>query len=115
MLEYYQVRVKLNMFCFELIYFASSVLTKLAMAIMILRLSATKLYAYIIWGNMIVLAVNAGVCVIVLFASCSPIQTLWNPKMYVSHLTFALCELTSSEGVLVVSRTAGSSSVILDP
>ncbi|KAI1770060.1 hypothetical protein F4818DRAFT_434311 [Hypoxylon cercidicola] len=81
MLEYYQVRVKLNMFCFELIYFASSVLTKLAMAIMILRLSATKFYVYIIWGNMAVLAVNALVCVVILFASCSPIQTLWNPKM----------------------------------
>ncbi|XXH02504.1 hypothetical protein Hte_008880 [Hypoxylon texense] len=81
MLVYYQVRVKSYMFCFELIYFASSVLTKLAMAVMILRLSATKVYAYIIWGNMAVLAINALVCLVILFASCSPIQALWNEKL----------------------------------
>ena len=90
MLVYYQVRVKNNMFYFELIYFASSVLTKLAMAVMILRLSSTRVYAYIIWGNMAVLAVNAFVCLVIMFASCSPIPALWNEKLYVPWLV-SLC------------------------
>lgn len=81
MLLYYQVRVKEYMFYFEMIYFASSVLTKLAMAIMILRLSSTKMYAYIIWGNMIVLGINATVCLIIMFVSCSPIPALWNEAL----------------------------------
>ncbi|KAK4031429.1 hypothetical protein C8A01DRAFT_21340 [Parachaetomium inaequale] len=81
MLLYYQVRVKEYMFYFEMIYFASSVLTKLAMALMILRLSATKFYAYIIWGNMAVLSVNALVCLVIMFVSCSPIPALWNEKL----------------------------------
>lgn len=84
MLEYYQVRVKRYMFFFELIYFASSVLTKLAMAIMILRLSSKKKYSLIIWGNMLVLAINATVCLIIMFASCSPVSALWNEKLYVA-------------------------------
>ena len=93
MLIYYQVRVKNYMFCFELIYFASSVLTKLAMAIMILRLSSTKTYAYIIWGNMAVLGVTATVCLVVMFASCTPIPALWNEKLY---FTASRCSPLSS-------------------
>ncbi|OAA66559.1 hypothetical protein SPI_01135 [Niveomyces insectorum RCEF 264] len=81
MLVYYQVRVKMYMFCFELIYFASSVMTKLAVAVMILRLSPRRLYAYIIWGNMAVLGANALVCLVIFFASCSPVPTLWNPQL----------------------------------
>ncbi|TQN74153.1 hypothetical protein CSHISOI_01292 [Colletotrichum shisoi] len=46
------------MFYFDVIYFASSILTKLAMAVMILRLSSTRFYAYIIWGNVAVLGTN---------------------------------------------------------
>lgn len=81
---YYRARVKEYMFYFELIYFASSVMTKLALAIMIIRLSSTKIYARIIWGAMIVLAVNAFVCLVVMFSSCSPIPALWNEALYVS-------------------------------
>ncbi|KAH8900722.1 hypothetical protein GQ53DRAFT_863358 [Thozetella sp. PMI_491] len=81
MLLYYQVRVKEYMFYFEMIYFASSVLTKLAMAIMIIRLSSAKKYAYIIWGNMAVLGINAFVCLLIMFISCSPIPALWNEKL----------------------------------
>ncbi|KAL7931821.1 hypothetical protein V8C35DRAFT_308662 [Trichoderma chlorosporum] len=81
MLIYYQVRVKSYMFMFEIIYFASSVLTKLAMAIMILRLTSTKRYAYIIWGNMALLGVNAAVCLVIMFVSCTPIAALWNEQI----------------------------------
>lgn len=81
MLIYYQVRVKGYMFIFEMVYFASSVLTKLAMAIMILRLTSTRHYAYIIWGNMALLGVNATVCLIIMFVSCSPLPALWNEKL----------------------------------
>ena len=69
------------MFYFEIIYFASSVLTKLAMAIMIIRLTATPIYHRIIWGNMVVLAINATVCLIIMFVSCDPIPALWNEKL----------------------------------
>lgn len=87
MLIYYQVRVKSYMFLFEMIYFASSILTKLAMAIMILRLSSTRTYVYIIWGNIALLSVNALVCLIIMFASCSPLPALWNEKLYVGYTT----------------------------
>lgn len=80
-LIYRRVIVKEYMFYFEMIYFASSVLTKLAMAIMIIRLSSTKIYHQIIWGNMIVLGINAMVCLIVMFVSCDPIPALWNEKL----------------------------------
>ncbi|WQF75125.1 hypothetical protein CDEST_00139 [Colletotrichum destructivum] len=81
MLSYYQIRVKEDMFYFEVIYFASSILTKLAMAVMILRLSSTRVYAYIIWGNMAVLGTNGLICMVIMFVSCSPIPALWNEKL----------------------------------
>ncbi|CCF40153.1 integral membrane protein [Colletotrichum higginsianum] len=81
MLAYYQIRVKEDMFYFEVIYFASSILTKLAMAVMILRLSSTRVYAYIIWGNMVVLGTNGFICMVIMFVSCSPIPALWNEKL----------------------------------
>ncbi|OLN87616.1 hypothetical protein CCHL11_05645, partial [Colletotrichum chlorophyti] len=82
MLPFYQVRVKEYMFYFEIIYFASSVLTKLAMAVMIIRFSsATRIYAYIIWGNMAVLGANALGCLIIMFVSCSPLAAVWNEKL----------------------------------
>ncbi|TDZ99580.1 hypothetical protein C8034_v000054 [Colletotrichum sidae] len=81
-IQYYQVRVKEYMFYFEIIYFASSVLTKLAMAIMIVRLcSSTKIYTHIIVVNMAVLGLNALVCLIIMFVSCSPLPAMWNEKL----------------------------------
>ncbi|KAK2026765.1 integral membrane protein [Colletotrichum zoysiae] len=80
-LVYYQIKVKEEMFWSEVLYFASTVLTKLSMAIMIVRLSTTRVYAYIIWGNMAVVAVNMTVCMVILLASCSPIPALWNEKL----------------------------------
>lgn len=111
MLPYYQIRVKEYMFYFEMIYFASSVITKLAMAIMILRLSATRRYTYIIWGNMAVLSVNAFVCLVIMFVSCSPIPALWNEKLYVVIPLIFIYVLadTQYQVVIVVSKMAGSS------
>ncbi|KAK6207717.1 integral membrane protein [Colletotrichum tabaci] len=75
------IRVKEDMFYFEVIYFASSMLTKLAMAVMILRLSSTRVYSYIIWGNMAVLGTNGFICMVIMFVSCSPLPALWNEKL----------------------------------
>ncbi|KAL7941246.1 hypothetical protein V8C42DRAFT_360881 [Trichoderma barbatum] len=83
MLVYYQVRVKSYMFLFEMIYFASSILTKLAMAIMILRPNLTRQYTHKIWGNIALLSANVLVCLITMFASCSPLSALWNEKLHV--------------------------------
>ncbi|KAG9251087.1 uncharacterized protein F5Z01DRAFT_331881 [Emericellopsis atlantica] len=80
-LKYYQVICKEYMFYFEMIYFGSSVLTKLSMAIMIVRLSSTTFFTRIIWGNMVVLGINAAVCLIIMFVSCSPIPAMWNPDL----------------------------------
>ncbi|KAK2001709.1 integral membrane protein [Colletotrichum falcatum] len=80
-LVYYQISVKQDMFWSEVVYFTSTVMTKLSMAIMIVRLSTTKVYAYIIWGNMAVLGVNLTVCMAVWLASCTPIPALWNEKL----------------------------------
>ncbi|GKT96869.1 integral membrane protein [Colletotrichum tofieldiae] len=80
-LIYYQIKVKEDMFYFEVIYFASSVLTKLAMAIMIVRLSSTRVYSYIIWGNMAVLGINTTVCMVIMLVGCHPIPALWNEKL----------------------------------
>ncbi|KAK1978106.1 integral membrane protein [Colletotrichum cereale] len=80
-LIYYQIKVKEDMFWSEVHYFASTVLTKLSMAIMIVRLSTTRVYAYIIWGNMAVLGINMTICMIVLLMSCYPIPALWNKEL----------------------------------
>jgi hypothetical protein len=110
MLVYYQVIVKEYMFYFEMIYFASSVLTKFAMAIMILRLSSRKIYSYIIWGNMVVLAINAAVCLVIMFVSCSPIPALWNEKLCVVPSPLlssphSMCQLTASMKWLLSYQT----------
>ncbi|TDZ36588.1 hypothetical protein CTRI78_v011269 [Colletotrichum trifolii] len=82
MLPYYQVKVKEYMFYFEIMYFASSVLTKFAMAIMIIRLcSSIKIYTCVILVNVAVLGVNAVVCMIIIFVSCSPLPAMWNEKL----------------------------------
>ncbi|KAK2006178.1 integral membrane protein [Colletotrichum eremochloae] len=80
-LTYYQIKVKEIMFWSEVLYFASTVLTKLSLSIMIVRLSATKIYAYILWTNMAVLGATMIVCMGVLLASCDPIDALWNEKL----------------------------------
>ncbi|OHW95423.1 integral membrane protein [Colletotrichum incanum] len=80
-LIYYQIKVKEDMFWSEVQYFASTVLTKLSMAIMIVRLSTTRVYAYIIWGNMTVLGINMTICMVVLLMSCYPIPALWNERL----------------------------------
>ncbi|KDN60022.1 putative integral membrane protein [Colletotrichum sublineola] len=95
-LPYYQIKVKQVMFSSEVPYFASTVLTKISLSIMIVRLSATKIYAYILWTNMGVLVATMIVCMIVLLTSCEPVPALWNEKlgfcrnpngwMYVSHV-----------------------------
>ncbi|GJC96140.1 integral membrane protein [Colletotrichum higginsianum] len=86
MLAYYQIRVKEDMFYFEVIYFASSILTKLAMAVMILRLSSTRVYAYIIWGNMVVLGTNGFICMVIMFG--------WMLVSYAGSVVLAMVDWT---------------------
>lgn len=80
-LEYYHARVKKNMIIFELIYFGSSIATKFSMALMILRLSTRRQYAYTIWGSMVVMAVVGAGCVGVMFGNCKPFISTWNEKL----------------------------------
>ncbi|KAK2059299.1 integral membrane protein [Colletotrichum caudatum] len=80
-LAYYQIKGKEYMFLFEVPYFASTVLTKISLAIMIVRLSTTKVYAYIVWGSIAVLGINMATCMVVLLVSCHPIAALWNGKL----------------------------------
>ncbi|KAK1992479.1 integral membrane protein [Colletotrichum falcatum] len=80
-LAYYQIKVKEYMFWSEVPYFASTILTKISMAIMIMRLSTTRVYAFIIWGSITVLGVIMVVCMGVLLGSCQPIPALWNENL----------------------------------
>ncbi|KAK2061362.1 integral membrane protein [Colletotrichum caudatum] len=80
-LAYYRIRVKEYMFWSEVPYFASTIVTKISMAIMIMRLSTTKVYAFIIWGSVTVLGAIMVVCMVVLLVSCDPIPALWNEKL----------------------------------
>ncbi|EFQ33080.1 integral membrane protein [Colletotrichum graminicola] len=80
-LVYYQIKVKEDMFWCEVVYFTSTVMTKLSMSIMIVRLSTTRIYAYIIWGSMALLAVNLIVCMAIWLGSCSPVPALWNENL----------------------------------
>ncbi|KAK2013429.1 integral membrane protein [Colletotrichum eremochloae] len=80
-LVYYQIKVKEYMFWSEVVYFPSTVLTKLALSVMIVRLSTTRVYAYIIWGNMGLLAINLIVCLGIWLAACTPVAALWNENL----------------------------------
>ncbi|KAK1574052.1 uncharacterized protein LY79DRAFT_593537 [Colletotrichum navitas] len=80
-LVYYRIKLKEYMFWCEVAYFISTVMTKLSVSIMIVRLSTTQVYAYIIWGSMTVLAINLLVCMAIWLGSCSPVPALWNENL----------------------------------
>ncbi|KAH7035922.1 uncharacterized protein B0I36DRAFT_406662 [Microdochium trichocladiopsis] len=84
-LELYQARTKENMVYFELIYFGASLMTKLSMALMILRLSTEKKYSYIIWGSLAMMGAIAVGCLGVMFGNCQPFQATWNEKLGHCH------------------------------
>lgn len=77
----YQTRTKENMLYFELIYFGASLLTKLSMALMILRLTTEKKYSYIIWGSLGIMGVIGAGAFGVMFGNCQPFQATWNEKL----------------------------------
>ncbi|KAK8087330.1 hypothetical protein PG994_002304 [Apiospora phragmitis] len=80
-LELRKIVVKEYMVYFELVYFACSISTKLAMAVMIMRLGTKRKYLWTLWGTIVVLLASSMVCLGVVFASCTPFPATWNPYL----------------------------------
>ncbi|EKJ75857.1 hypothetical protein FPSE_04037 [Fusarium pseudograminearum CS3096] len=64
---------------YELIYYASSTITKFAIAVTILYICVERRYKYIMYGIMCIMTVTAVICVVWFFVNCVPFQTYWNP------------------------------------
>jgi hypothetical protein len=64
---------------YELIYYASSTITKFAIAVTILYICVERRYKYIMYGIMGIMAVTAAICVVWFFVNCVPFQGYWNP------------------------------------
>ena len=81
MREFLEVRGVEYLILYELTYYASSSLTKFAIAVTILHICVEKRYVYIMYGLMGVLIATNGICLIWLFVNCVPFATYWNPKL----------------------------------
>lgn len=64
---------------YELIYYASSTITKFAIAVTILYICVERRYKYLMYGIMGIMTITAVVCVVWFFVNCVPFQTYWNP------------------------------------
>ncbi|KAH7244931.1 hypothetical protein B0J15DRAFT_402834, partial [Fusarium solani] len=81
MREFLEVRGMEYLILYELTYYASSSLTKVAIAVTILHICVEKRYVYIMYGLMGVMIATNGICLIWLFINCVPFATYWNPKL----------------------------------
>ncbi|KAL2671484.1 hypothetical protein Neosp_014074 [[Neocosmospora] mangrovei] len=81
MREFLEVRGMEYLILYELTYYASSSLTKFAIAVTILHICVEKRYVYIMYGLMGVMIATNGICLIWLFVNCVPFATYWNPKL----------------------------------
>ncbi|RGP72354.1 integral membrane [Fusarium longipes] len=64
---------------YELIYYASSTITKFAIAVTILYICVERQYKYIMYSIMCIMAITAAICVVWFFVNCIPFQGYWNP------------------------------------
>ncbi|UPL01888.1 hypothetical protein LCI18_012822 [Fusarium solani-melongenae] len=80
MRKFLEVRGMEYLILYELTYYASSSLTKFAIAVTILHICVEKRYVYIMYGLMGVMIATNGICLIWLFVNCVPFATYWNPN-----------------------------------
>ncbi|KAF5018462.1 hypothetical protein F66182_9559 [Fusarium sp. NRRL 66182] len=90
---------------YELTYYASSTLTKFAIAVTILYICVEKRYKYLMYGLMVTMGITCTVCLIWLFANCTPFAAYWNP---------ALGHCKSGDGFLNLSYVGTSVQVVSD-
>lgn len=64
---------------YELIYYASSTLTKFAIAVTILYICVERRYKYLMYTIMSIMAITSCICVVWFFVNCVPFQGYWNP------------------------------------
>lgn len=69
------------MITFELIYFASSTITKCAIAFTILRLTPQRKYVYIMRANMALMTLTFVGSVAFVLSNCRPFAATWNPLL----------------------------------
>lgn len=81
--DFVQIRGKEYLMYYELTYYAASTITKYAIACTILHICVEKRYIYIMYSIMVLMALAATGCVIVLFVNCVPFSAYWNPELYV--------------------------------
>ncbi|XEV04983.1 hypothetical protein FSHL1_010270 [Fusarium sambucinum] len=90
---------------YELIYYASSTITKFAIAVTILYICVERRYKYIMYGIMCIMTVTAAICVVWFFVNCVPFQGYWNP---------GAGECKSADGFLNLSYVGTSAQVASD-
>ncbi|KAM0475681.1 hypothetical protein ACHAP7_007178 [Fusarium lateritium] len=66
---------------YELIYYASSTITKFAIAVTILYICVEKRYKYIMYAIMSIMALTCTICLVWLFVNCVPFAAYWNPGL----------------------------------
>ncbi|KAH7182421.1 uncharacterized protein B0J16DRAFT_321202 [Fusarium flagelliforme] len=90
---------------YELIYYASSTLTKFAIAVTILYICVERRYKYIMYTIMSIMAITSCICVVWFFVNCVPFQGYWNP---------GVGECKSADGFLNLSYVGTAAQVASD-
>ncbi|OBS20407.1 hypothetical protein FPOA_06778 [Fusarium poae] len=103
--NYITVRGMEYLILYELIYYASSTITKFAIAVTILYICVERRYKYIMYAIMCIMTVTAAICVVWFFVNCVPFQGYWNP---------GAGECKSSDGFLNLSYVGTSAQVASD-
>ncbi|RYP79908.1 hypothetical protein DL770_006447 [Monosporascus sp. CRB-9-2] len=100
--ELLKIRGREYVLLYELLYYTSSTITKLAIALTILRICVRRRYKYIIWTNLAIMFVVAGGSTVFVLSDCQPFATHWNPA------------LAGDFGFLVISYLGTSTQVATD-
>ncbi|KAM0238321.1 hypothetical protein ACHAP5_008726 [Fusarium lateritium] len=90
---------------YELIYYASSTITKFAIAVTILYICVEKRYKYIMYAIMSIMALTSTICLVWLFVNCVPFAAYWNP---------GLGHCKDDDGFLYLSYVGTSVQVVAD-
>ncbi|KAI1322614.1 hypothetical protein F5Y16DRAFT_385933 [Xylariaceae sp. FL0255] len=86
---------------YELVYFGSSMLTKVSIVFTILRICENKMYKYLMYAVLAINGVTSTASLVFLFADCRPFATRWNP--FLGH-----CAVTPPIGWFVTSYVGTS-------
>ncbi|RYP48372.1 hypothetical protein DL768_005741 [Monosporascus sp. mg162] len=97
-----KIRAREYVLMYQLLYYTSSIITKLAIGLTILRICIKRRYKYIIWTNLALMFIIAGGSTVYVLTDCQPFATHWNPA------------LGGEFGFLVISYLGTSTQVATD-